>query len=250
MSIIHVEQLVKKYDQFTAVNNISFQVQEGSIFGLLGANGAGKTTTLEILETLKSKDQGKVIIDGFDLDKDAQAIKQIIGVQLQASGYFPNLNLKELLELFSGLYNVKIYPMEVLAQVQLEDKAKATYKKLSGGQKQRFSIATTIIHHPKIIFLDEPTTGLDPKARRMLWEQILELKKTGTTILLTTHYLDEAEYLCDEVAIMDQGKILVQNTPNNLIQELIDKGFQRNQSLKAASLEDVFIQLTGKDILL
>lgn len=249
MSIIKVANLTKKYGQFAAVDNISFEVAEGSIFGLLGSNGAGKTTTLEIIETLKSKDNGKIWVNGFDLDKQAQDIKQIIGVQLQASGYFPNLNLKELLELFAGLYNVTIDPMAVLETVQLADKAKNKFKELSGGQKQRFSIATTIIHHPKIIFLDEPSTGLDPKARRQLWEQIKQLNSRGTTIVLTTHYLDEAEYLCDTVAIMDKGKILKTDTPDNLIQQLVDTGFKRTTAVKPATLEDVFIDLTGNEIL-
>ena len=173
----------------------------------------------------------------------------MIGVQLQASGYFPHLNLKELLELFAGLYNVDVKPMEILEAVQLTDKARSKYKELSGGQKQRFSIATTIIHRPQIIFLDEPTTGLDPQARRQLWEQIRSMKAGGTTVVLTTHYLDEAEYLCDTVAIMDKGRILTMDAPDHLIQQLVDSGFRPVQSRKGASLEDVFIQLTGKEIL-
>ena len=213
--IIEVQQLVKKYDSFTAVNAISFHVNEGEIFGLLGPNGAGKTTTLEIIETLRPKTSGKVQVCGFDLDKEPIKIKEVIGVQLQAAGYYPNLNLTQLIELFAGLYNKQIDAIELLNKVQLTEKAKAKYKELSGGQKQRFSIATTLINNPKVIFLDEPTTGLDPQARRNLWDLILSLRSTGTTIVLTTHYMDEAEVLCDRVAIVVAGVISKIDTPYN-----------------------------------
>ncbi|MDF3079179.1 MAG: transporter ATP-binding protein [Sphingobacteriaceae bacterium] len=246
-AIITVENLIKKYDSFTAVNNISFEVFEGEIFGLLGPNGAGKTTTLEIMETLRDKTSGKVIIHDFDLDKSPDAIKHIIGVQLQAAGYYPNLNLSELIELFSGLYGISVQPMELLAKVALTDKAKARYKELSGGQKQRFSIATTLINQPKIIFLDEPTTGLDPQARRNLWDLILEIRNAGTTIVLTTHYMDEAEVLCDRVAFIDAGKIIGIDTPDKFIDNLVASGFERKKQVKQANLEDVFINLTGKE---
>jgi ABC-2 type transport system ATP-binding protein len=244
--IIEVQQLVKKYDSFTAVNAISFHVNDGEIFGLLGPNGAGKTTTLEIIETLRPKTSGKVQVCGFDLDKEPIKIKEVIGVQLQAAGYYPNLNLTQLIELFAGLYNKQIDAIELLNKVQLTEKAKAKYKELSGGQKQRFSIATTLINNPKVIFLDEPTTGLDPQARRNLWDLILSLRSTGTTIVLTTHYMDEAEVLCDRVAIVDAGVISKIDTPSNLIDQLLATGFQKPLPVKQASLEDVFINLTGK----
>jgi len=244
--IIEVQQLVKKYDNFTAVNAISFYVNEGEIFGLLGPNGAGKTTTLEIIETLRPKTSGKVQVCGFDLDKEPIKIKEVIGVQLQAAGYYPNLNLTQLIELFAGLYNKQIDAIELLNKVQLTEKAKAKFKELSGGQKQRFSIATTLINNPKVIFLDEPTTGLDPQARRNLWDLILSLRSTGTTIVLTTHYMDEAEVLCDRVAIVDAGVISKIDTPSNLIDQLLATGFQKPLPVKQASLEDVFINLTGK----
>src|SRR6476619_8654734 len=170
--IISVKNLVKRYGDFEAVKGINFDVYEGEIFGLLGPNGAGKSTTLEIIETLREKTSGEVLVNGYNLDKDPAEIKKVIGVQLQTSGYYPNLNLTELIELFAGLYNRKIKPMDFLQMVNLTDKAKAKYKQLSGGQKQRFSIATTLINEPKIIFLDEPTTGLDPQARRNLWDLI------------------------------------------------------------------------------
>lgn len=246
--MISVNQLVKKYDDFLAVDGISFEVKEGEIFGLLGPNGAGKTTTLEIIETLRSKTSGTVLVDGFDIDDDKQAIKNIIGVQLQAAGYYPNLNLKQIILLFAGLYNKNIDPMKLLERVQLTDKAKNKFKELSGGQKQRFSIATTLINQPKIIFLDEPTTGLDPQARRNLWELIKDLRASGCTIVLTTHYLDEAEVLCDRVAIIDSGKIIAIDTPEGLIDQLLQTGFKKEKEVKAANLEDVFLHLTGKEL--
>ncbi|RZK92623.1 MAG: ABC transporter ATP-binding protein [Pedobacter sp.] len=246
-AIISVNNLVKNYGDFKAVQGLSFEVYENEIFGLLGPNGAGKTTTLEIIETLRSKTSGEVIVDGMNVDTDANAVKQIIGVQLQAAGYYPNLNLVELLKLFSGLYGVDVSPMEMLAKVNLQDKAKAKYKELSGGQKQRFSIATTLINSPKIVFLDEPTTGLDPQARRNLWDLISEIRNNGTTVVITTHYMDEAEQLCDRVAFVEAGKIIALDTPDQLIDNLVASGFERKKEVKAANLEDVFINLTGKE---
>jgi len=245
--IISVIDLKKKYCKFEAVKGISFDVYEGEIFGLLGPNGAGKSTTLEIIETLREKTSGKIMVDGLDLDKDPGKIKKIIGVQLQTSGFYPGLNLLELIDLFSGLYNTKVHAMDLLEMVNLKDKAKNKYKNMSGGQKQRFSIATTLINQPKIIFLDEPTTGLDPQARRNLWDLIKEIRQKGTTVIITTHYMDEAEQLCDRVAIMDEGKIIALQSPDRLIDDLVASGFERPKVTKAANLEDVFIHLTGKD---
>jgi len=246
--IITVSQLVKNYGSFHAVKGISFEVNEGEIFGLLGPNGAGKSTTLEIIETLRTKTSGKVMVDGLDLDKDPNEIKKIIGVQLQTSGYYPGLNLLQLIELFCGLYNRNVDPMELLEQVNLKDKAKAKVKELSGGQKQRFSVATTLINQPRIIFLDEPTTGLDPQARRSLWELIKNIRDRGTTVIITTHYMDEAEYLCDRVAIIDSGNIVAMDTPDKLIDDLVATGFERPKEMKHANLEDVFINLTGHSL--
>ena len=245
--IISVKDLVKNYDEFKAVQGISFDVYRNEIFGLLGPNGAGKTTTLEIIETLREKTSGTILVDGLDVDKHPSDIKQMIGVQLQAAGYYPNLNLTELIVLFGGLYNRKIKPMDMLQKVNLQDKAKAKYKELSGGQKQRFSIATTLINAPKIIFLDEPTTGLDPQARRNLWDLITEIRDAGTTVVITTHYMDEAEQLCDRVAFVERGKIIALDTPDKLIDNLVKSGFKRQKQVKEANLEDVFIQLTGKE---
>lgn len=246
--IIEVKNLVKRYGELVAVNGISFDVAKGEIFGLLGPNGAGKTTTLEIMETLREKTSGEVIIDGLSIDKDQNKIKKIIGVQLQSAGYYPNLHLNELIELFAGLYNVDTNPAKMLELVDLNEKSKSKFKELSGGQKQRFSICTTLINKPKIIFLDEPTTGLDPQARRNLWDLIKKIKEDGTTVMLTTHYMDEAEILCDRVGIIDNGKIVTIDTPDNLIDDLIKSGFERPKLLKLASLEDVFLNLTGKEI--
>ncbi len=243
--IISVSNLVKRYGDFEAVKGISFNVYQGEIFGLLGPNGAGKSTTLEIIETLREKTSGSIIVDGIDLDKHPDEIKKIIGVQLQTSGYYPNLNLAELIELFGGLYNEPVKPLALLDMVNLRDKVKAKYKELSGGQKQRFSIATTMINHPKIIFLDEPTTGLDPQARRNLWDLVTEIRSRGTTVIITTHYMDEAEVLCDRVAIIDSGKIIALDSPDKLIDNLVETGFERPKEVKKANLEDVFINLTG-----
>jgi ABC-2 type transport system ATP-binding protein len=243
--IIQVKNLVKRYGEHEAVKGISFEVMEGEIFGLLGPNGAGKSTTLEIMETLRDKTSGEVFIDGLCLDKQNAQIKQIIGVQLQTSGFYPGLNLKELIQLFNGLYDEHVDPMELLRQVNLEDRAHSIFKELSGGQKQRFAVATTLINKPRIIFLDEPSTGLDPQARRNLWDMIRGIRDLGTTVIITTHYMDEAEYLCDRVAIMDLGKIIALDPPDQLIDNLIASGFERKREVKNANLEDVFIQLTG-----
>jgi ABC-2 type transport system ATP-binding protein len=247
-TIISVKDLHKKYGDFHAVKGISFEVYEGEIFGLLGPNGAGKSTTLEIIETLRAKTSGEVLVDGINLDSSPNEIKKIIGVQLQTSGYYPGLNLVELIKLFAGLYNQEIDAYALLDSVNLRDKAKSKFKELSGGQKQRFSIATTLINKPKIIFLDEPTTGLDPQARRNLWDLIRDIRQQGTTVIITTHYMDEAEVLCDRVAIVDSGKIIALATPDQLIDELVATGFEKPKEVKQANLEDVFINLTGHSL--
>ncbi|HRN78709.1 MAG TPA: ABC transporter ATP-binding protein [Ferruginibacter sp.] len=246
--IIVVKDLHKDYGNLHAVKGISFEVHPGEIFGLLGPNGAGKSTTLEILETLRTKTSGYVMIGGYNLDTNPASIKKMIGVQLQTSGYYPGLNLIELIQLFAGLYNAKVNAKELLQLVNLEDKAKVMYKSLSGGQKQRFSIATTLIHQPRLVFLDEPTTGLDPQARRNLWDLIRSIRNKGATVILTTHYMDEAEQLCDRIAIMHEGSIIKLASPDAMIDELIQDGFERPKQVKAANLEDVFIHLTGTTI--
>ncbi len=247
-TIISVTNLTKRYDTKNVVDGISFEVKRGEIFGILGPNGAGKTTTLEMIEALRPIDDGEVTIDGKKVYEGSLEIKEIIGVQLQATAFFDKLTLREQLRMFDSLYATNADVDSLLADVQLTDKAKSFVENLSGGQKQRFSIATALVNKPKVIFLDEPTTGLDPQARRNLWDLIQEIRDRGVTIVLTTHYMDEAELLCDRLAIMDNGKILVIDTPKNLIKSLLKRGFKKKQHVEQANLEDVFIDLTGKAI--
>ena len=217
---ISIHCLTKYYGAFKAVDNISFDVQEGDFISFLGPNGAGKTTTLEIIECLKRQTSGNCRVLGLDNLKQPQEIKKKIGVQLQHSEYLNNLNLSELLILFASLYGNRINPLKVLDRVGLEHKAKSAVKELSGGQKQRFTIASALVHTPEILFMDEPTTGLDPHVRREIWQLIKELNNASMTIVMTTHYMEEAEYLCDRVAIMDNGKILKLDQPKKLIEDL------------------------------
>jgi ABC-2 type transport system ATP-binding protein len=245
---ITVEGLTKIYEENTVVDSISFKVLKGEAFGILGPNGAGKTTTLEMIEALRPIDDGTVILEGIDVSKQPDRVKEIIGVQLQSTGFYDYLSLRELLVMFSGLYHQAAHPDELLAEVNLSDKAKAQVKQLSGGQKQRFSVASALVNKPKVLFLDEPTTGLDPQARRNLWELVQGIKKKGITVVLTTHYMDEAELLCDRIAIMDEGRIIALDTPKNLIKVLLKKGFKKKVEVQEATLEDVFIDLTGKEL--
>lgn len=247
-NIIEVKNLTKRYGKLTAVNSISFEVKKGEIFGILGPNGAGKTTTLEMIEGLRPIDSGGVHIDGINVNEEPNKVKGIIGVQLQASAFFDYLKLTELLEFFGSLYHRDIDSQEILKEVELTDKAKDYVKNLSGGQKQRFSIASALVNEPRVLFLDEPTTGLDPQARRHLWDLIEQIRDKGKTVVITTHYMDEAEVLCDRVAIMDSGKIICMDAPDSLIDGLIKKGFKKKKVEKAANLEDVFLDLTGKEL--
>ncbi|MES2202815.1 MAG: ABC transporter ATP-binding protein [Patescibacteria group bacterium] len=244
-NIIEVKDLYKKYGDFTAVDHISFSVKEGEIFGILGPNGAGKTTTLEILEGLKLPTSGSIVVDGIDVQKHPTKVKARIGVQLQASNFFEALTLVELIETFGAMYGREVDAMKLLEQVQLTDKAKNQAKELSGGQRQRLSIAIGLVNDPRILFLDEPTTGLDPQARRNLWDLIGGIKKDGTTVVITTHYMDEAEVLCDRVAIMDGGTIVSMDTPRKLIDQLLATGFSKPVVQQQANLEDVFLNFTG-----
>jgi ABC-2 type transport system ATP-binding protein len=245
-AIIVVEDLHKHFGSVVAVDGISFTVRRGEVFGILGPNGAGKTTTLEIIETLQKPTRGRVTVDGIDTQRDAWAVKSRIGVQLQSAGFYPELSLVQLLKLFAALYNVDVDPIALLKRFQLEEKAASFYDRLSGGQKQRFSLATTLLHRPSVIFLDEPTTGLDPQARLNLWDLIREVRGEGITVLLTTHYMEEAEQLCDRIAVMDQGRIVKTGTPQQLIDELLATGFKKPVIRQDATLEDVFISLTGR----
>ena len=248
-SLLQVTDLRKKYPTgFEALKGVSFEVAKGEVFGILGPNGAGKTTTLEMIEGMREITSGTVVLDGINTRENPYAIKERIGIQLQSSAFFPNLSLVELLGMFSDLYGQINDPMQLLSEVGLAEKANARVKDLSGGQKQRFSIATTLVNKPIAIFLDEPTTGLDPQARRNLWELITKIKSRGTTIIITTHYMDEAQMLCDRVAIMDDGRIVALDTPDNLIAQLLSRGFKANTTVPPATLEDVFIDLTGKEL--
>lgn len=247
-SIVEVDKLVKKYDGKQVVKGISFSVKEGEIFGILGPNGAGKTTTLEMIETMRPIDGGSVKVDGIDVAKNQFKIKQIIGVQPQSPAFQDKTQLKELLELFAAAYGERVDPFIFLDYVDLREKASSYVEDLSGGQKQRFSIAAALVHSPRVFFMDEPTTGLDPQARRNLWDLIRAIRKQGITVILTTHYMDEAELLCDRVAIMDRGKIITIDSPKNLIKQLLKRGFKKDQDVEQANLEDVFIDLTGKNL--
>jgi ABC-2 type transport system ATP-binding protein len=246
--IVKVEDLHKSYGDREVVKGISFEVKKGETFGILGPNGAGKTTTLEMIETLRPIDKGTVSIAGVNVADNPQKIRYMIGVQTQSTAFMDKVKLTELLEQQAAAYGEKINPMELLKQVKLEGKASSYIENLSGGQKQRFSIAAALVHKPKVFFLDEPTTGLDPQARRNLWELIQTVKKQGMTVILTTHYMEEAEVLCERVAIMDEGTIVALDTPQNLIKQLIKKGFKKERRVEQADLEDVFIDLTGKEL--
>jgi len=247
-SVLEIHNLAKRYGNLTAVDGISFDVKRQEIFGILGPNGAGKTTTLEMIETLRPVDSGQILLDKMDVTKDSQKVKRIIGVQLQSSSFFDKLKLTELLSLFGEMYNRQVDPLALLAEVELREKAKSYVAELSGGQKQRFSIAAALVNNPVIIFLDEPTTGLDPQARRHLWGVIKRIRSEGKTIVLTTHYMDEAEELCDRVAIMDSGKIIATGPPHELVQQLLQKGFTKERVERLANLEDVFLDLTGHSL--
>jgi ABC-2 type transport system ATP-binding protein len=246
--ILQVKKLRKEYDGKAVVKNISFEVERGEIFGILGPNGAGKTTTLEMIETLREIDGGSAIVDGIDVSKNPQKVRQIIGVQPQSPAFMDKVKLTEQLEQLASAYGQRVQPKHLLEEVGLLDKASAYVENLSGGQKQRFSIVASLVHKPIVFFMDEPTTGLDPQARRNLWELVQTTRDKGVTVILTTHYMEEAELLCDRVAIMDNGKIIALDTPKNLIKQLLKRGFKKEQHVEQANLEDVFIDLTGKEL--
>lgn len=244
--ILVAKDLTKIYDDKRAVDSITFNVTKGEIFGILGPNGAGKTTTLEMIETLRPIDGGEVLLNGINVAAEPQKIKKLIGVQPQSPAFQDKTKLTEIIELFSAAYGEKVDPKEFLADVNLTEKANSYVEQLSGGQKQRLSIAAALVHRPKVFFMDEPTTGLDPQARRNLWDLIKQVRNKGITVILTTHYLEEAEMLCDRVAIMDNGKIIAMDTPKALVTALLGRGFKKAQHVEQANLEDVFIDLTGK----
>jgi ABC-2 type transport system ATP-binding protein len=221
--IIDIHGLVKRYGDFTAVNGIDLAVEPGEIFGILGPNGAGKTTTLEMIEGLREPDAGSITVAGLDAVRDSEKVRTLIGVQLQTTSLFEYLTAAELIELFAGLYDVDASSarvQELLGLVNLEDKAKSQVSTLSGGQRQRLSITLALVNRPRVVFLDEPTTGLDPAARRDLWQVIRNVRGSGATVVLTTHYMEEAEVLCDRVAVMDRGRVIAIDTPAALIASL------------------------------
>ncbi|MFO8010646.1 MAG: ABC transporter ATP-binding protein [Dehalococcoidia bacterium] len=222
--VISVKDLYKTYGAVTAVNGISFEVKQGEVFGMLGPNGAGKTTTVEIIEGIRIYDRGTVTVLGMDVRRNVRSVKERIGVQPQTPALFPTLTVREVVDFFRNLYNRSIPASEAIELVAMEPSEKVLVKNLSGGQQQRLSVALAFVNDPDIIFLDEPTTGLDPQARRAMWEVIEKYRNTGKTIFLTTHYMEEAERLCDRVAIMDHGEIISLGTPR----QMIDRNFRES----------------------
>ena len=241
-----MKNLRKSYGDLKAVDGVSFAVGAGEVFGILGPNGAGKTTTVEILEGMREPDSGTALVNGIDVQKYPREVKKVIGIQLQSSAFFDRLNLAEILDVMASIYRRQINAMELLGTVELADRAKSLFRDLSGGQKQRFSVASTLVNDPVLLFLDEPTTGLDPQARRHMWELIQRFKSEGRTVLLTTHYMEEAAELCDRVAIMDHGKIVAMDRPAALVDDLISRGFEKERVESLANLEDVFLDITGR----
>lgn len=215
---IEVRDLYKRYGQLTAVGGLSFTVGAGEVFGMLGPNGAGKTTTVEIMVGLRGRDSGHVRVLGLDPGRQPRELKTRIGVQLQTAALFPRLTVREVIRLFGSFYPSSLPVDDVIALVGLQEKAAVQVKDLSGGQTQRLVVATAMVSDGELIFLDEPTTGLDPQARRNLWEVILNLKARGKTIFMTTHYMDEAEKLCDRVAVVDHGRVIALGSPRQLIE--------------------------------
>jgi ABC-2 type transport system ATP-binding protein len=218
MYAIEVKDLVKHYGDVKAVDGVSFDVAQGEVFGLLGPNGAGKTTTLEMIETLREPDSGTITVEGLDIKKKQRAVKELLGVQLQTTVFFDNLMMFEMIDLFASFYKKSLPTEELLAMVGLEDKSRAKLDELSGGQQKRVSVALALVNDPTVVFLDEPTTGLDPQARRNIWDIVVKLREQGKTVTITTHYIEEAEQLCDRVAVMDTGKIIAIASPTELIE--------------------------------
>jgi ABC-2 type transport system ATP-binding protein len=238
MNAIRVDGLVKTYGPNRAVDGISFEVEKGEIFGLLGPNGAGKTTTVEILEGLRDADSGAVEVFGHDVRRSPGKVKHEIGVALQTTTLMQNLTSWEILDLFGSFYQRSVSPDVLLKKMGLEEKRNSQVKTLSGGQQQRLSVALALVNSPQLVFLDEPTTGLDPQARRGLWEVIVEMRKEGLTVLLTTHYMEEAEQICDRIAIMDHGKVLAMDTPSRLVKAQFTERAIQFQKPEGTSADD------------
>jgi len=243
-----VRGMKKSYGDVVAVDGLNLEIRTGECFGLLGPNGAGKTTTIEICEGLLDRDSGDLELLGLTWEKDADRLREKLGIQLQDTQLSEKLTVAETLKLFRSFYREGRPIDEVIALVQLEEKREARVGTLSGGQKQRLAIACAMVGDPELLFLDEPTTGLDPQSRRQLWSLIEEFRATGRTILLTTHYMDEAEKLCDRVAIVDHGHIIAQGTPHELIESIAATHPPPPPRAHTATLEDVFVALTGRTL--
>ena len=260
--MVDVKGLLKRYGSHTAVNGVAFQVEKGEIFGLLGPNGAGKTTTIEMLVGLRKPDEGTAALAGFDVKKEVNKVKEVIGVQLQSTSLFELLKVKEILQLYGSFYPSHVNIDALIDEMLLTEKKYDRIKGLSGGQKQRLAIALALIHDPEIVFLDEPTTGLDPQARRTLWDIVLRLKGRGKTVILSTHYMDEAHVLCDRIGIMDQGELIALDTPDNLVKKLQSTStvefhlnnppekelFLQLDGVKEVAIKDTYIQLYTDDL--
>ena len=242
--VIQVRGLVKRFGALTAVSGVSFDVKRGEIFGILGPNGAGKTTMLECIEGLLKPDDGETSILGMNTIEHPEQVKDRVGVQLQSSAYFDRLTLTEILDLFGQMYSRRVEPEKLLKMVELSEKAGDVVKALSGGQKQRFTLAASLVNDPEVVFLDEPTTGLDPLARRNVWELIERMHEEGRTIVLTTHYMEEAQHLCERVAVMDAGAIIALDSPSELIRGL-STPFQIRLSTSIPVAMDDLAELPG-----
>jgi ABC-2 type transport system ATP-binding protein len=249
--ILSVRDLSVRYGNRKAVDNVSLQIIRGEIFGLLGPNGAGKTSTLSSIEGLIKPQSGTVLLDGIDVQHDPVRAKAKMGIQLQATSFPELLSIKQIVRLFAGLYGIKMSEEEILDNLRdigLEEEANKSFKHLSGGQQQRVALYIAVIHQPALLLLDEPTTGLDPQSRRQLWNRIEHLRREGGSILLTTHSMEEAQAVCDRVAIIDHGQVLTTGTPQNLIEMHKDDPSVRALAHGEVTLEDVFIGLTGSAI--
>ena len=251
-SILTINNLHVSYGTFKAVNDVSFHVNAGEIFGLLGPNGAGKTSTLSAIEGLLSPQSGTIEVAGYDLKKDPLYAKAGMGIQLQSTSFQPELRLTEIIKLYAGIYGVPVSSsgiVQILKGISLEDAAQKKFGQLSGGQQQRVSLFLATIHNPKLVLLDEPTTGLDPQSRRQLWERIESMREKGHGIVLTTHSMEEAEAVCDRIAIIDHGRIVIIDEPNVLIERYKTDPSVVSVSRKGKiTLEDVFIGLTGRTV--
>ena len=246
---LRVQGLRKAYDHVVAVDGLDLQVHAGECFGLLGPNGAGKTTTIEICEGLLPADSGSVEVLGRRWESDARDLRELLGIQLQETQLSEKLTVDETLTLFQSFYRNARDIGEVIDQVELDEKRHSRVGALSGGQKQRLAVACALVGDPQLLFLDEPTTGLDPQSRRQMWELISKFQAEGRTIVLTTHYMEEAERLCDRVAIVDHGHVIALGTPQELMESLDPSQLPPPAPRKtSATLEDVFISLTGRTL--